>query len=122
MVHLRCTTSRESLELGKAVVTLPHKYLGSRWTAAYYDRMADAQLVAAVVAADEADFVAKAVRLGTDPVARTEVEGRILASLHRIMRKQAAVKNWVNMILDIAPAEDHATGEPTHFCLPEDAN
>ena len=29
-----CTTTREALELGKAVVTLPAKYLGARWSLA----------------------------------------------------------------------------------------
>ena len=31
-----CTTTRESLEVGGLVVTLPARYLGSRWTLAYY--------------------------------------------------------------------------------------
>jgi predicted O-linked N-acetylglucosamine transferase (SPINDLY family) len=31
-----CTTTREALELGKAVVTLPAKLLGGRWSLAYY--------------------------------------------------------------------------------------
>ena len=34
-----CTTTREALEVGALVVTLPAKYLGSRWSAAYYTIM-----------------------------------------------------------------------------------
>ena len=34
-----CTTTREALEVGAIVVTLPAKYLGSRWSAAYYTIM-----------------------------------------------------------------------------------
>jgi predicted O-linked N-acetylglucosamine transferase (SPINDLY family) len=43
-----CTTTREALALGSPVVTLPHKYLGSRWSKAYYDIMGMKELVAAV--------------------------------------------------------------------------
>ena len=39
-----CTTTREALEVGALVVTLPAKYLGSRWSAAYYTIMGEAWL------------------------------------------------------------------------------
>jgi predicted O-linked N-acetylglucosamine transferase (SPINDLY family) len=104
--------------MGKAVVTLPAKYLGSRWTAAYYERMMDQALIDQVVASDEEDYVAKAIRMATNPVARAEVEGRILASFHRLMRKQAAVNNWIKLLLDMAPAEDPKARTPNNFCAP----
>ncbi len=55
-----CTTTREGLL--EAGVTLPAKYLGSRWTLAYYNIMG----VTDLVAHDQDDYVAKAVRVATD--------------------------------------------------------
>ena len=34
-----CTTTRESLEVGAVVVTLPAPYLGGRWSLAYFQQM-----------------------------------------------------------------------------------
>jgi len=45
-----CTTTREVLELGKAIITLPAKFLGSRWTLGYYNILNDSKLNDAVIA------------------------------------------------------------------------
>ena len=56
------TTTREALEVGAMIVTLPSTYLGSRWTAAIYNIMGFDDLVAK----DPHDYVQIAVRAATD--------------------------------------------------------
>ena len=47
-----CTTTREAFEMGAVVVTLPAKYLGGRWTLAFYQILG----IKEAIATDEADY------------------------------------------------------------------
>ena len=57
-----CTTTREALEIGAPVVTLPGKYLGGRWSLAYYQIMG----VLDLVAKDKEDYIKIALKIGTN--------------------------------------------------------
>jgi tetratricopeptide (TPR) repeat protein len=95
-----CTTTREALEVGGLVVTLPAKYLGSRWTLAYYNIIGVG--VEELVATNRSDYVVKAVRVATDRAFRAKLQARILASVHKLWYRQSAVDNWAALLERIA--------------------
>jgi protein O-GlcNAc transferase len=69
-------TSLDALAQGTPVVTLPGQFLRGRITFGLYQRMG----LMDCVANDPAQYVAIAVRLGTDPDYRRQVQERILAN------------------------------------------
>ena len=58
------TTTREAFEIGTPIVTLPHKYLGNRWTYAYYKLMG----INDMIAKSPDNYVDIAVHIATDKV------------------------------------------------------
>ena len=111
-----CTTTREALALGAPVVTLPHKYLGSRWSAAYYEIIGVTELIAR----DEDEYVRLAVRLGTDASYRAGVQARIRDSVHKLYRRDEAVDAWTALLTRLAEdgtaaARDDEEEEPDGF-------
>ena len=93
-----CTTTREALEAGAVVVTLPAKYLGGRWTKAFYDILG----VSDAVAADEDDYVALAVSIARDAATRDAIKAKIASNLHKMWRSQDAVDHWTDVLLRLA--------------------
>jgi protein O-GlcNAc transferase len=100
-----CTTTREILELGKAVVTLPASRLGGRWSYAYYQILGDEDLNSKVIASSEQDYIDKAVALGTTQELRDKVEAKIRENLHKLYEQDEAVRSWETVLLQIAPVE-----------------
>ena len=120
-----CTTTREVLELGKAVVTLPSRLLGGRWTNAYYqilgaqsdtesfgqspsigyDELNDRWIADRLVALDLKDYVAKAVGLGRSNELRKDIELRIRMALPVMYQSKESVQSWENALLKIAPVQ-----------------
>jgi predicted O-linked N-acetylglucosamine transferase (SPINDLY family) len=98
-----CTTTREVLELGKALVTLPDRLLGSRWTYAYYKMMGDEELNRLLIAQSPAEYVELSVQIGTSKQKRAEVEWRVKQSVHRIHERWESVTAWEKLFLEIAP-------------------
>ena len=89
-----CTTTREALELGVPVVTLPGRYLGGRWSLAYYSMMG----VMDLVASNRSEYVALALRMASDRVERARVRGRILSNVGKLFGRLEAVDAWVHVI------------------------
>ncbi len=83
-----CTTTREALEIGAPVVTLPGKYLGGRWSYAYYQIMEYTELIAE----SKEHYVELALKVGP------EHKERILANVHKIFHREEAVQSWTNVI------------------------
>ena len=115
-----CTTSREALEVGAVIVTLPAKYLGSRWTTALYSLL---DLTDDLVAIDKDDYVKKAVYFGTHPDARAQLRAKIHARRDDIIyHRSVAVDNWVAMleIMASAPVPTTTRGVPplSHLLVP----
>ena len=108
-----CTTTREVLELGKIVVTLPAKYLGSRWSLAYYGMLGDQILNDLVIAENADDYIKKASTLGKNASLRKETEDRIKKHRHKLFHSQQAITEWTKILLDISPIKTSATIEGT---------
>ena len=96
------TTTREAFEIGTPIVTLPHKYLGSRWTQAYYHHMGITDLIAT----DIDHYVELAVKVGTDKAFYNELRERIKNNSHKIFYSKEASKAWEQVLLDIYQKEE----------------
>ena len=90
--------TREALEVGALVPTLPGTHLGSRFGQAYYAVMG----VTDLVAADADDYVAIAVRVATDPPYAAELRRRVADNLHKLFESHQAVHAWTEMLLKLA--------------------
>ena len=75
------------------------RYLGSRWSTAYYKIIG----VTDLIAADEDDYVRIAVRMATDRTAREDVLARIRGQLHLLYYRHEAVEAWASLLQGIAP-------------------
>ena len=84
-----CTTSREVLELGKAIVTLPARLLGGRWTVAYYNMMElDDDIERKLVASSPEEYIDLAVQLGTKRALLNEVESEIALKFPNLLERE----------------------------------
>jgi len=101
-----CTTTREVLEAGKVLVTLPSTLLGSRWTLAYLNILGDERLKELFIAKDLDEYTTLATNLGTNVTLRTEAERRIQKSIHKLYRSDRAVEEWTKILLEISPVKD----------------
>eukprot|EP00548_Thalassiothrix_antarctica_P010082 CAMPEP_0194161186 /NCGR_PEP_ID=MMETSP0152-20130528/78799_1 /TAXON_ID=1049557 /ORGANISM="Thalassiothrix antarctica, Strain L6-D1" /LENGTH=789 /DNA_ID=CAMNT_0038870943 /DNA_START=535 /DNA_END=2904 /DNA_ORIENTATION=+ len=107
-----CTTTREVLELGKAIITLPANFLGSRWTLGYYNILNDTKINDAVVAKNELEYVRLAVALGTNSNnIRTDTEKRIRDNVHKLFHRDEPIQEWTKMFLDISPVCIHSDND-----------
>ena len=89
-------SSIEAFAVGRPVVTLPSDQLRGRLTLACCRRMGIGELVAA----DAADYAAKAVRLGTDRGYRAAVEARIAARSGALFEDNAMVSHLSGLLVD----------------------
>ncbi len=89
-------TSYEGFAVGAPIVTLPGQFLRSRITYALYRAMG----LDDGIAADVDDFVARAVRLGTDRAWNEQVRSRILVANHAIYENLAAVHELETFLCD----------------------
>lgn len=89
-----CTTTREVLELGVPVVTLPGKYLGGRWSLAYYNIIG----IPDMIAKNKEDYVNIAVNIGSNKKERMKHKTNILKNIHKLFRKEEAVKSWEQVL------------------------
>jgi predicted O-linked N-acetylglucosamine transferase (SPINDLY family) len=81
-------TSYEGFAVGTPIVTLPGGFLRSRITYALYRTMG----LADCIATDTAEYVALAVRLGTDVGWRRKIQALILAENHKIYENPAGIR------------------------------
>lgn len=83
-------TSFDGLSLNKPIVTLPGTFLRGRFTYGFYRTMG----VDECIAADADDYVARAVRLGTDVEWRRHVVERIRQTSDVLFESQAVVADY----------------------------
>jgi protein O-GlcNAc transferase len=83
-------TSFDGLSLNKPIVTLPGNFSRGRFTYGFYRTMG----VDECIAADPEDYVARAVRLGTDAEWRRHVAERIRQTSGALFESQAAVADY----------------------------
>ena len=96
-----CTTTREAFEMGAVVVTLPAKYLGGRWTLAFYQILG----IKEAIATDEDDYARLAAAIGRDGALRDSIKAKIATNLHRMWRSDAAVDHWTDVLLRLGRRE-----------------
>jgi len=95
-----CTTSREVLEVGKAIVSLPARLLGGRWTLAYYNMMElDDEIKQKLVASSFEEYIDYAVQLGTNSTLLRNVEEEIDLKFPNLLGRKDAVEEWQNILL-----------------------
>jgi protein O-GlcNAc transferase len=83
-------TSFDGLSLNKPIVTLPGNFLRGRFTYGFYRTMG----VDECIAADADDYVARAVRLGTNVAWRRHVTDRIRQTSGLLFESQAVVAEY----------------------------
>jgi len=101
-----CTTSREALELGKAIVTWPARLLGGRWTLGLYKAIGlDESAQDKVISSSKEEYIAKAVALGANKSLREGVETKILEALPNLFGREEAVEEWESILLRVSPVK-----------------
>ena len=91
------TTTREAFEAGAPIVTLPGKYVGERWTQAYYKMLGIHDLIAV----DEGDYVRLATSFGRNKTASADIRKLIKGNAHKLYRSRDAADTWTRMLLNI---------------------
>jgi len=107
-----CTTTREALELGKAIVTWPARLLGGRWTLGLYNTIGIDEPTKKRLIADSAeDYIAKAIELGSNPAVRKDVEKNILEAIPSLFGREEAVEEWEKILLRVSPVKQCNDGD-----------
>ena len=88
-----CTTTREALEIGSIVVTLPGKYLGGRWSLAYYNIIGITDLIAK----NKDAYVDIALLYGKKKEEQLRMKQKILDNIHKIFYSNEAVNSWIQV-------------------------
>ena len=89
-------TSLEAFAVGQPVVTMPSRYLRGRLTYGFYRRMGLDDLIASSLD----DYVARAVRLGTEARYRSEVKARIAERAPRLWQTTESVRAFEDLVED----------------------
>jgi predicted O-linked N-acetylglucosamine transferase (SPINDLY family) len=98
-------TTFEALSLGIPIVTLPSEFMRGRVTYGCYRQMGMMDCVAST----REEYVALAVRLGTDPAYRQRIRAKILAANGALYENINAVREMERFFLDaIARHADHS--------------
>jgi protein O-GlcNAc transferase len=87
-------TSLEAFAVGQPVVTMPSRYLRGRLTCGFYRRMGLDDLVATSLD----DYVAKAVRLGTDRGFRSDSRARVAERASRLWGTVESVRAFEDLV------------------------
>lgn len=84
------TTTREAFECGSPIITLPYKYLGCRWTQAYYKFIGVTELIAK----DIENYIELAVSVGTNKVYSSQLKKKIKDNSHKLFYSKESSKLW----------------------------
>ena len=101
-------TSLEAFSVGTPVVTWPGAFMRGRHTYGFYKLMG----LTDCVARDTTDYVAIALRLGTDPAWRAAVSGRIRAAAALLYENRETVRALEDFLVD-AVARARRSSDPT---------
>tara|TARA_B110000027_G_scaffold27760_1_gene30389 strand:+ start:3478 stop:6096 length:2619 start_codon:yes stop_codon:yes gene_type:complete len=91
------TTSREAFEVGTPIITLPYKYLGSRWTYAYYNCMGITELIAT----DLENYSNLAVTVGTNKQYSKKMRQKIKENNYKIFYSKDSTKEWEKIFINL---------------------
>lgn len=87
-------TTLEAFAVGTPVVTLPPAFARGRLAAAFSERLGWRD----GIASDTADYVSRAVRLSTDPAARSAAAAAIRAGSPRLFENQEGVHQFEDLL------------------------
>lgn len=93
------SSSVEALAVGAVVVTLPSAFLKGRLTAAWYRQIG----VTDCIAGSPEEYIAIAVRLGTDRVFRSSIRNRIMAAAQRLFDDSQYVRELEMFFENVLP-------------------
>jgi len=91
------TTTREAFEVGAPVITLPHKYLGTRWTQAYYTHIGITDLIAKNIE----DYVNLAVYVAGDKEYSSKMRQKIKKNSAKLFHSKHASLAWGVVFKDV---------------------
>ena len=101
-----CTTTREVLELGKAIVTWPARLLGGRWTLGLFNIIGMKEdTKSRLVANSKEECISNAVELGTNRSTRAAVELEIQKTIPSLFGREEAVQEWEKILLRVSPVK-----------------
>jgi len=89
-----CTSTREALELGSIVITLPSIYLGSRWSLSYYNIMGIDDLI--VKTKDE--YINLCIDITNNIEKKKILKQKILDNVYKIFYSDESVISWSNLL------------------------
>ncbi len=90
-------TTLEAFAVGTPVVTLPSTFRRGLLTAGFYRQMG----IEDCIASDGVNYVAIALRLGTDPIYRQTISQRILAGCARVFEHRASVEAFEHFLAGV---------------------
>lgn len=92
------------MEIGRAIVTLPARLLGGRWTRGLYHVIGVNEATRAhLIANTEEEYVDLAVALGTNATHRAAVEAEIVRAVPNLFGRREAVEEWQKILLNVSP-------------------
>ena len=102
-----CTTTREALELGKAVVTWPARLLGGRWTLGLYTIIGITEKIKSkLIASNVNEYITMAVNIGTNHTLRHEIEVEIKSKTEsNLFYRKEAIAEWEKILLKVSPVK-----------------
>ena len=101
-----CTTTREALELGKAIVTWPARLLGGRWTLGLFNIIGMSEdTKSRLVANSKEEYISKAVELGTNRSTRAAVKLEIQKTIPSLFGREEAVQEWEKILMRVSPVK-----------------
>ena len=115
------TTTRETIEMGKPLVTLPARLLGGRWSLGYLSNIGlKEDTKNALIASTPEEYVDLAVQLCTDDALRESVEADLRDCSSNLFHRFEAVTAWQEMLLEISPYQRCQEGSQKEGVLHEE--
>lgn len=106
------TTTREVIEMGKPLVTLPARLLGGRWSLGYLSNIGLRESTKKeLIATNTEEYINLAVKLANDDALREAMQADLKKCAPNLFRRKEAVAAWQEMFLEISPYKQCQTNE-----------
>lgn len=81
-------------------------YSKGRWTLALYNIIGlDETTKSALIASSAEEYILKAVKIGTDPKYREQLESKILERIPTLFYRKEAIEEWEKILLKVSPVK-----------------
>ena len=79
-------------------------YSKGRWTLALYNIIGlDETTKSALIASSAEEYILNAVKIGTDPKYREQLESKILERIPTLFYRKEAIEEWEKILLKVSP-------------------